>query len=144
MEAVQRAGAMGIIKGIGKSADWENKTFFYPDSTITIGEIDYAISKDIFDIVFDQGKEELVNLKNLTGIIDQLMSHIDQEKNVKFIPPFYTGKITSDDFQNFGLKNYDESPSLTRKEVAVILVHYIDWFYVWDCNLKGELTVSKE
>ena len=29
-EAVQRVGVMGIIKGFGKSIDWENKTFSTP------------------------------------------------------------------------------------------------------------------
>ena len=32
--AIQRVGATGILKGVGKSEGWANKTFFYPDSTI--------------------------------------------------------------------------------------------------------------
>jgi hypothetical protein len=33
-QAIQKAGATGILKGTGKSEGWANKTYFYPDSTI--------------------------------------------------------------------------------------------------------------
>jgi FAD dependent oxidoreductase len=34
-QAIQKAGATGILKGTGKSEGWANKTYFYPDSTIS-------------------------------------------------------------------------------------------------------------
>lgn len=34
-EAIQRVGATGILKGIGQSVNWSNRTWFYPDSTIS-------------------------------------------------------------------------------------------------------------
>ena len=38
-EAVQKVGATGILTGVGKSEGWANKTFFYPDSTITDSDL---------------------------------------------------------------------------------------------------------
>jgi hypothetical protein len=37
-EAIQRVGATGILKGKGVSVNWSNRTYFYPDSTITTGD----------------------------------------------------------------------------------------------------------
>ena len=54
-EAVQRVGVMGIIKGFGKSIDWENKTFFYPDSTLSMGELKASL-ENVFGSPFKTGK----------------------------------------------------------------------------------------
>ena len=53
-EAVQRVGVMGIIKGFGKSIDWENKTFFYPDSTLSMGELKASL-ENVFGSPFKTG-----------------------------------------------------------------------------------------
>jgi hypothetical protein len=37
--SIQQVGLTGIMKGFGKPEGWENKTFFYPDSTITASEL---------------------------------------------------------------------------------------------------------
>ncbi|AFK03515.1 FAD dependent oxidoreductase [Emticicia oligotrophica DSM 17448] len=37
-EAIQQVGATGILKGVGQSVNWSNRTWFYPDSTISINE----------------------------------------------------------------------------------------------------------
>jgi FAD dependent oxidoreductase len=37
--AIQQVGLTGIMKGTGKPQGWENKTFFYPDSTMILSEL---------------------------------------------------------------------------------------------------------
>lgn len=37
--SIQQVGLTGIMKGFGKPEGWENKTFFYPDSTMTVAEL---------------------------------------------------------------------------------------------------------
>jgi hypothetical protein len=37
-EAIQRIGATGILKGVGQSVNWSNRTWFYPDSTISTND----------------------------------------------------------------------------------------------------------
>jgi hypothetical protein len=37
--SIQQVGLTGIMKGYGKPEGWDNKTFFYPDSTITVAEL---------------------------------------------------------------------------------------------------------
>ncbi len=37
--AIQQVGLTGIMKGTGKPQGWENKTFFYPDSTMILAEL---------------------------------------------------------------------------------------------------------
>jgi hypothetical protein len=46
-EAIQKIGATGILKGVGKSEGWANKTYFYPDSTIGHDEFRDAINNFI-------------------------------------------------------------------------------------------------
>ncbi|MGL6268268.1 MAG: FAD-dependent oxidoreductase, partial [Chitinophagaceae bacterium] len=37
--AIQQVGLTGIMKGTGKPQGWENKTFFYPDSTMALSDL---------------------------------------------------------------------------------------------------------
>lgn len=37
--AIQQVGLTGIMKGTGKPQGWENKTFFHPDSTMTLSDL---------------------------------------------------------------------------------------------------------
>jgi hypothetical protein len=37
-EVIQRVGATGILRGVGQSVNWSNRTWFYPDSTISTNE----------------------------------------------------------------------------------------------------------
>lgn len=37
--AIQQVGLTGIMKGTGKPQGWENKTYFYPDSTMTLSDL---------------------------------------------------------------------------------------------------------
>jgi hypothetical protein len=44
-EMVQRIGLTGILQGTGKPEGWANKTFFYPDSLLTLKELNAGIKK---------------------------------------------------------------------------------------------------
>jgi hypothetical protein len=44
-QAIQKAGALGIIKGTGKPEAWANKTYFYPDSILAAGDLLQAVSQ---------------------------------------------------------------------------------------------------
>lgn len=43
-QAIQRATVSGILKVKGESWKWANRTWFYPDTTITVGEFTYGLS----------------------------------------------------------------------------------------------------
>lgn len=48
---IQRIGATGILRGTGKPEGWANRTFFYPDSTVSVAEFckglnDYVAGTD--------------------------------------------------------------------------------------------------
>lgn len=43
-QAIQRATVSGILKVKGESWKWANRTWFHPDTTITVGEFTYGLS----------------------------------------------------------------------------------------------------
>lgn len=38
-EAIQQIGATGIMRGVGRAVAWANETSFFPDSTLSMGEL---------------------------------------------------------------------------------------------------------
>ncbi len=143
-EAVQRISAMGIIKGIGVSEGWENKTFFYPDSLMKYTELEQGLSSikpDFMHIkTFLKYKTTsgYVNTKNLYEMIN--MFTLYRFKSGK--PEMQECCIAIADsaisvMKSLSIKDVSETRWLTRSEVAAILNFYIDFFKAADCDLKG-------
>lgn len=57
-EAIQRVGATGILKGVGQSVNWSNRTWFYPDSTISTSS-------------FLEGLKDFEPAFNCKGVLEQ-------------------------------------------------------------------------
>lgn len=133
-EAIQRMGAMGILKGVGKSMGWANKTYFYPDSAVNRQEIREAFSSLFPGLVVDS-KNKIVNIPFLIGLINSLNQYIHvngkEARNIIFINSYLIHDISARDFESAGLKNYDPLRSLTKKEFALLLYsHILFWDFV--------------
>lgn len=61
-EVIQRITATGIIKTTGEAYQWANRTWFYPDSTITVKEFTEGLNS------FDRSIEIENNNELLTGV----------------------------------------------------------------------------
>lgn len=142
-EAVQRTGAMGIIKGTGVSVDWANKTFFYPDSIITVGELVSNLEKDFPGMHVQSAADARINALNLSQILDALLREVNEKRKVKFIPPFYTGKITQQDFNKTSLQHFDEQRPLTRKEIAVLMDYHLHHFRQMPVEIDGNIIFNE-
>ena len=124
-QAVQQIGAMGLIKGVGKSINWENKTFFYPDSAISVREVEqnlqtYVKTKPVKNNV----KNEWLSISEAKKIIDQYAKY----------PASIFKPVTQHPFDeafwkdSLQLDNFIAGRPITRKELAVLFAYHITSF----------------
>lgn len=140
-EAAQRVGAMGIIKGVGKSADWENKTFFYPDSVMSVGELEQNIesffgktikTKSPNDAVLTIEEAAFIVANNPEYLLDATGSARTGSENADF----FDAKTWKEKLR---LDNFELKRNITRKELAVMLNYYSGGFKQFDVDFKGNL-----
>lgn len=79
-EAIQRIGATGILKGYGEAYLWANRTWFYPDSTISIGELQTGLDRAAVDYQkHGLAPDALVTAKNLSQLLPAIkVDHISE------------------------------------------------------------------
>ena len=110
-EAIQRVGATGILKGIGQSVNWSNRTWFYPDSTISTTEFLKGL-KDFEPKFTYKGisEQKKMNLAEFEAILSQFKEFLSSIKSP--LAQAISIKNISSDKQNF---------PLSRSEIAVRL-----------------------
>jgi hypothetical protein len=140
-EAIQKTGAMGLLKGVGKSIDWENKTYFYPDSAILGEEFSIGLHSNFDSVVFDKNlfnkqltiddaKDILLDNSNL------LFNKIEASRPAPTPSLFFDARFWN---EKLHLSNFDLNRTITRKEFAVFLNYYQDYFKTYPLSLKGEM-----
>lgn len=138
-KAVQRVGAMGIIKGLGKSEDWENKMYFFPDSLMRWAALEITLSQIFSDEVIINGAKEFVTLNTLIETINryntEFIDRADAYKNKTHTQ--LSSEILQQD-SSLKLRDYD-SP-LTRKEVCVFLEKYLLVIDHSGCDFGGVIS----
>lgn len=108
-KTIQKITATGLIKTTGEPYKWANRTWFYPDSTITVSEF----------------AESLSALYATDSSIDK--SLLTQSKAIEILSAF-----------NQEVSSMDKSDKvLTRRELAIVLDKYLDPFSR-DINHRGE------
>ena len=134
-QAIQRIGAMGIIKGVGKSQGWANKTFFYPDSLVTLKEITQNI-RDFFpgiDLKLHP-QDQFVRLPVALQLAEQIQLYIhrnlsrEKKKDITGLPSAGVNRI----LMYKTVYQMESDKPLSRKQVAIIcndaiqpVMHYL-------------------
>jgi ribulose 1,5-bisphosphate synthetase/thiazole synthase len=111
-EAIQRIGATGLLRGVGEPHLWANRTWFYPDSTVS--QNDFFVNLSIFDGDSLKAKETDVDKPLSTELAIAIIRLIMANTG------FNMEKIASD-WTKWGLKNYDLKRPITKGELAVLL-----------------------
>jgi FAD dependent oxidoreductase len=122
--AIQRIGATGLLRGVGEPHLWANRTWFYPDSTVSNNEFfgnyfQYTGQPSGGRFVTD----EPLSIADILGFIATLKDIKLEEKSMNL----FKEKMASD-WTKWGLKNYDLKRSITRGELAVLLNETINPF----------------
>lgn len=136
-ESVQRVGLAGIIKGEGKSEGWANKTFFYPDSLLEYTKL-VAAMKVVYPMFRYQTNTipRYVSLENIINDyinISRSSGKPNVRKRVSEVNAL-AGK--------YNLPKKDRSAFLTRKEAAVYLNYFFD-FFAMGINVQGDYFVRE-
>ena len=135
---IQRIGATGIMKGIGKNVGWSNQTWFYMDSTMTARAFWQGLKE------FEAGyKYEMPDLNKILTVEESLLmimnfDQVAQSPKIEF-KRIETFKIFVKDrwINEYGLSNFDPARPITRGELAVLLDKLLDPFHTRSLNHDG-------
>ncbi|MFM6924967.1 MAG: FAD-dependent oxidoreductase [Ferruginibacter sp.] len=140
-EAIQKAGATGILKGTGKSEGWANRTYFYPDSTVTYDEFADAINDFIPCLpVTDTIIGRPVRVKEAWDMLVQLLHAARVKKNIphKWPPIIAHEQVAA--WKNYIPEPYpgDDAP-IKRKQIAMLMSHLAMDPFMLEVDLYGKL-----
>jgi len=122
-KAVQWIGSWGIIKGIGKSIGWANKTYFKPDSLVTYAEISAGLQA-LVPLRFSEKikSNDPVTTAVLFEMIASFNAAVAKNSKAARAAKISGGfLITDQTYTNAGLEVPASTKALTRKEASFIL-----------------------
>jgi hypothetical protein len=140
-KAIQKAGATGILKGTGKAEGWANKTFFYPDSTISYDEFVNGINSFMPCLpVTDTIIGRPVQVKEAWDMLVTLLHAIRVRKNIAHKwPPIILNEQTGV-WKEFIPEPYpgNDAP-IKRKHIAMLMSQLATDPFILELDFKGKL-----
>ncbi len=122
-EAMQKAGATGILKGVGKSEGWSNKTYFYPDSLVIYETFKSAINNFIPCLTTtDTIITRSLQVKEAWDMLVILLHTIRIKKGIPHPwPPIIRNEQVKVWAEKFKQDYPGDSKPITRKQLAVFI-----------------------
>lgn len=105
-KAIQRITATGLIQTVGEPFHWSNRTWFYPDSTITVNEFAEALNTFLDSPVAADNDPGVLTGKKLKALLSAAVT----------------------DFKPRTALPVDENKALTRSELAFLLDDWLNPF----------------
>ena len=139
-EATQKAGAIGLIAGVGKSIDWENKTFFYPDSTLKNADVQKNLQQYFSRKISVTAKDEWLTIGGAKNLIDAYFRHsADNQVSAKPYSKKDSHYAMDATFwkDTLHLDNFDTARPITRKELSVFFFYYAKPFVDFGIDIYG-------
>ncbi len=126
-KAMQRIGVTGILKGTGMNKGWENQTWFFADSLLTVNTLDEGLAEVYPGFKKSARSEERVTMSALIDKIAQI-SGINSDKLIS---------ILNAERERLGIGSADPGRLVTRLETAVIIDRLIDPFGKLEIDIHG-------
>jgi len=127
-KALQRIGATGILKGVGKNVGWSNQTWFNADSVVLVSELLQGLNE--FDPEFKfEIKENELSIGSASGLIAQLSGYFNKSMINEETIKREWGKLQ--------LLKFESKRSISRKEFSVLLDYYINPFDLKQVDIQG-------
>jgi len=113
-QEIQRITATGILKTQGEAYHWANRTWFYPDSHITVGEF-YEGLKMYHYPVADESDDAPLTIGKCLEILS-LLKEDDMVEKVK------------NEWESISQRPYQPEAPATKREIAVLLDRVLNPF----------------
>jgi hypothetical protein len=126
-EAIQRVGATGILKGVGKAEGWANKMFFYPDSLLLGSELISGIRRFAVGAYRFYHRPMRSDTKTISACFTILKNLRDFIKSDFFKSISNVNELKLK-WNEWGLTNFEPDRLITRKEISVMLNKCIKLF----------------
>lgn len=140
-EAIQKAGATGILKGTGKSEGWANRTYFYPDSTVAYYLFVDAINEFIPCLpVTDTIIGRPVQVKEAWDMLVKLLHAIRVNKNIPHKwPPIIANEQVAAWRDHIHEPYPGNNVPIKRKQIAMLMSHLAIDPFLLEVDLTGKL-----
>lgn len=137
--SLQRIGATGILKGRGEPYAWANRTWFYPDSTITMGEL-WAGMKE-----FEPGLERapadtaaLASLELIAPLLVELALELGSGSAPLESEEHLLGYLSERWAEEpFKLNSFGPKRPLSRAEIAALMDVLLNPFHARGVDAQG-------
>jgi hypothetical protein len=137
--SMQRIGATGILKGRGEPWQWANRTWFRPDSLVSVSEIREGL-QDIMPAATEGVPEGTLKLGDAVLLAERLASAgapATGKSGGKSRPLPLAGQEA--EWAGWGLADFRSDRPVTRLELSVILDRLADPFGRWAVDHKGDI-----
>jgi hypothetical protein len=122
--SIQKIGATGILRGTGIPFQWANETRFYPDSLVNKEDLQLGLND--FGYPISLGKGNLTLGEGIALLADLQKMPFEKEK-----------EAVKNNWNRWGLENFDLGRMVSRAELAVLLDKVIDPFGKKEIDLSG-------
>ena len=139
--SIQRIGACGFLRGKGQPNAWANRTWFEPDSTITVYQFLsqlpalMPVNNQISKWLESAKSEGLLSVGRAVEFIEGIKKSTRKNTNVTS-----SNAQVSSSWTTWGLSNYNPERAITKRELAILLDKIIDPFYTFSVNHLGNYT----
>lgn len=127
-KALQRIGATGILKGVGKNVGWSNQTWFNADSMVLVSELLQGLKEFDPEFKFEINENEL-SIGSASGLIAQL--------SVYYNKSMINEETIKREWGKLHLLQFESKRSISRKEFSVLLDYYINPFNLKQVDIHG-------
>ena len=128
-KSLQRIGATGILKGIGKSVDWSNQMWFRADTLLLanelkgLGDVYPFVNKQIFE------GNNTISIQKATELIREIAEKEGFEMK--------EGRV-EEIWNEFELKDFDMNRNILRSEMAILIDQILDPFNNKKVDITGQ------
>lgn len=118
-QSLQRVGASGVMRGVGRNAGWSNETWFRKDEPLMANEL---FLDEICTDAELSSMSESVTIGELLDFIDKI-AQIDVKHEELWL--------------SLGLSDYNSNRTVTRLEAAVVIDRLLDVFTSQKIDFEG-------
>ena len=139
--SIQRIGACGFLRGKGQPNAWANRTWFEPDSTITVYQFlsqlpaFMPVNNQLSKWLESAKSEGLLSVGRAVEFIEGIKKSTRKNTNVTS-----SNAQVSSSWTTWGLSNYNPERAITKRELAILLDKIVDPFSTFPVNHLGNYT----